>query len=131
MTTPEQFQSFIDAVEGSHFEYKEARGNYHFDELVRYCVALANEGGGKILLGVSDRRPRQVVGTAAFSEPGRTEKQFSMPFATATIASGDLSLFVSSRAGLKSSARAASLRASRPRISWINRIPETGAWQKR
>jgi ATP-dependent DNA helicase RecG len=73
MTTPEQFKSFIDAVEGTHFEYKEARGSYHFDELVQYCVALANEGGGKILLGVTDRRPRQVVGTAAFSEPGRTE----------------------------------------------------------
>ena len=73
MTTPEQFQSYIDAAEGSHFEFKEARGSYHFEDLVRYCVALANEGGGKILLGVTDRRPRQVVGTAAFSEPGRTE----------------------------------------------------------
>ncbi|HEY3790069.1 MAG TPA: ATP-binding protein, partial [Urbifossiella sp.] len=36
-------------------------------------VALANEGGGKIILGVTDRRPRQVVGTEAFAEPGRTE----------------------------------------------------------
>jgi ATP-dependent DNA helicase RecG len=34
---------------------------------------LANEGGGKIILGVTDRRPRQIVGTAAFDEPGRTE----------------------------------------------------------
>lgn len=38
-----------------------------------YCVALANEGGGKIILGVTDRRPRRIVGTAAFAEPGRTE----------------------------------------------------------
>lgn len=30
-------------------------------------------GGGKIILGVTDRRPRKVVGTAAFDEPGRTE----------------------------------------------------------
>jgi len=36
-------------------------------------VALANEGGGKIILGVTDRRPRHIVGTAAFAEPGRTE----------------------------------------------------------
>ena len=36
-------------------------------------MALANEGGGKIVLGVTDRRPRRVVGTAAFDEPGRTE----------------------------------------------------------
>jgi ATP-dependent DNA helicase RecG len=73
MTTPEQFQSYIDAAEGPHFEYKEARSSYQFDDLARYCVALANEDGGKILLGVTDKRPRQVVGTAAFQEPGRTE----------------------------------------------------------
>ena len=73
MTTPEQFQLYINAVEGARFEFKAAKGGYHFDELVRYCVAVANEGGGKILLGVTDRRPRRVVGTTAFSEPGRTE----------------------------------------------------------
>jgi len=73
MTTPEQFQSYLEAVEGARFEFKQAKGGYHFEEVVRYCVALANEGGGKILLGVSDRRPRRVVGTAAFAEPGRTE----------------------------------------------------------
>lgn len=59
--------------EGLRLEFKEARNNYHFDKLVQYCVALANEGGGKIILGVTDRRPRQIVGTAAFEEPGRTE----------------------------------------------------------
>ena len=41
--------------------------------LCEYCVALANEGGGKIILGVTDRRPRRIVGTAAYAEPGRTE----------------------------------------------------------
>ena len=41
-----------------------------FDKLVNYCVALANEGGGKIILGVTDERPRSVVGTTAFAEPG-------------------------------------------------------------
>jgi ATP-dependent DNA helicase RecG len=35
-------------------------------KLFRYCVALANEGGGKLILGVTDRRPRRVVGTQAF-----------------------------------------------------------------
>ena len=39
---------------------------------VDYVAALANEGGGTIILGVTDKRPRRVVGTAAFSEPGRT-----------------------------------------------------------
>ena len=72
-TTPEQFQLLLAANEGSRLEFKSAKGEFHFDELVNYCVALANEGGGKILLGVTDRRPRSVVGSAAFAEPGRTE----------------------------------------------------------
>ena len=72
-TTPEQFQAWLNAPEGTRLEFKTASNNYHFEDLVDYCVALANEGGGEIILGVTDRRPRQVVGTAAFSEPGRTE----------------------------------------------------------
>jgi predicted HTH transcriptional regulator len=40
---------------------------------VEYVVALANAGGGKIILGVTDKRPRNVVGTHAFAEPGRAE----------------------------------------------------------
>lgn len=71
--TPEQFDSFLEAPEGNRLEFKSATGGFHFEELIKYCVALANEGGGKILLGVSDKRPRQVLGTQAFAEPGRTE----------------------------------------------------------
>src|SRR3989338_2967247 len=72
-TTPEQFQSYLDAPEGSRFEFKTAATSFHFEKLVEFCVALANEAGGNITFGLTDRRPRQVVGTAAFSEPGRTE----------------------------------------------------------
>lgn len=72
-TTPEQLQEWLEAPEGTNLEFKEARQNYHFEKLVEYCVALANEGGGRIVLGVTDRRPRRIVGTAAFGEPGRTE----------------------------------------------------------
>ncbi len=68
-----QLHKWLGEPEGVHFEFKEAKQNYSFDKLVEYCVALANEGGGKIILGVTDRRPRQIVGTAAFAEPGRTE----------------------------------------------------------
>lgn len=73
MTTPEEFQSWLEALESTRLEFKSATGGYHFDRLMDYCVALANEGGGTIILGVTDRRPRQVVGTQAFGEPGRTE----------------------------------------------------------
>ena len=51
--------------ENEHIEFKEAKNNFHFEKLVDYCVALANEGGGRIVLGVSDQRPRKVVGTLA------------------------------------------------------------------
>ena len=73
MTTPEQISQWLAEPEGERLEFKSASNNFHFEKLVDYCVALANEGGGKIILGVTDRRPRQVVGTAAFAEPGRTE----------------------------------------------------------
>jgi len=72
-TTAEQLQHWLAEPEGVHLEFKEAKQNFHFEKLVEYCVALANEGGGKIILGVTDRRPRRIVGTAAFAEPGRTE----------------------------------------------------------
>lgn len=64
--------SLLSEPEGERLEFKSAQRNYPFDRLVEYCAAIANEGGGKIVLGVTDRRPREVVGTAAFDEPGRT-----------------------------------------------------------
>ena len=72
-TSREQLEHWLVEPEGTNFEFKEAKQRYSFDKLVEYCVALANEGGGKIILGVSDRRPRHIVGTAAFSEPGHVE----------------------------------------------------------
>lgn len=72
--TLQEFQSLLTADEGRHLEFKEAKNRYDFEELVKYCVALANEGGGKIILGVSDQKPRRVVGTSAFTPPQRTEQ---------------------------------------------------------
>jgi len=59
-----------DAPENEHLEFKEAKQQYDTTKLLRYCVALANEGGGHLVLGVSDKRPRQVVGTQAFQNRG-------------------------------------------------------------
>lgn len=72
-TTADEFLEILAAPEGTRLEFKEAAHRYDFDELVRYCVAIANEGGGRIVLGVSNARPRRIVGTAAFTEPGQTE----------------------------------------------------------
>ncbi len=60
--------------EGENLEFKKAENRFDFEELTKYCVALANEGGGRIILGVTDKRPRRIVGTKAFDQPERTRK---------------------------------------------------------
>lgn len=62
------------APEGETIEFKEAKTDFDFEKLVKYACAIANCGGGKIVLGVADRRPREVVGSQAFSQPERTRK---------------------------------------------------------
>lgn len=58
------------APESEHLEFKEAKQQYDTGKLLRYCVALANEGGGHLVMGVSDQRPRRVVGSQAFLNTG-------------------------------------------------------------
>lgn len=69
----EQLDAWMRRPEGEHLEFKEAKNNLHFEKLVKHCAALANEGGGHIVLGVTDKRPRTVVETGAFDEPDRTQ----------------------------------------------------------
>jgi len=59
---------WLTAPEDEHLEFKTARNNMDRDEIGRYCSALSNVGGGHLVLGISDRMPRQVVGTVAFNE---------------------------------------------------------------
>lgn len=68
-----QLHAWLGAGEDEHLEFKEAKNRYDFEELVKYCVALANEGGGTMILGVTDKRPRRVVGSQAFSDLERTK----------------------------------------------------------
>lgn len=56
-------------AEGEQLEFKEAKQQYDTDKLMRYCVALANEGGGHLVFGVTDKSPRRVVGSQAFATP--------------------------------------------------------------
>jgi ATP-dependent DNA helicase RecG len=60
--------------EGENVEFKEGKNTYEFDKLVQYSCALANSGGGIFVLGISDRRPRKIVGSNAFSQPERTRE---------------------------------------------------------
>lgn len=73
-TSAEEFDRWLAAEEGSHFEFKEAKARYDFELLVKYCAAIANEDGGKFILGVTDRRPRKVVGSMAFDSIERTKQ---------------------------------------------------------
>jgi ATP-dependent DNA helicase RecG len=67
-------EELLNAPEGEHFEFKEAKSRFDSNEAARYCCALSNTGGGKFVLGISDKRPRQVVGSNAFDQPERTRK---------------------------------------------------------
>jgi ATP-dependent DNA helicase RecG len=67
-----QLDLWLQCTEGENFEFKEAKNKFNFEELCQYVCGIANAGGGKILFGVSDKRPRRVVGTKAFSQPERT-----------------------------------------------------------
>lgn len=68
-TTPEQVDLWRSAPsEHQKLEFKEAKQQYDTRKLQEYCVALANEGGGILLLGVADKPPRPVVGTNAFPD---------------------------------------------------------------
>lgn len=54
-------------AETERLEFKQAKQQYDSTKLMRYFVALANEGGGHMVLGVTDRAPRQVVGSQAYA----------------------------------------------------------------
>ncbi len=69
----DDLKAWMDAKEDRHLEFKEAKASFHFERLVEYSVALANEGGGKLILGVTDKRPRRVVGSQAFRNLQRTQ----------------------------------------------------------
>lgn len=56
------------ASETQNLEFKEAATQYDTRKLCRYCVAIANEGGGHLVLGIADKPPRPVVGSQAFPD---------------------------------------------------------------
>jgi len=65
--TIDQFDEWMNAPkEDRWLEFKEAKNQFPTEKVMRYCVAIANEGGGKLILGVTDQVPRKIVGTRAF-----------------------------------------------------------------
>jgi ATP-dependent DNA helicase RecG len=77
-TTPEQIDLWRQSPsEHQRLEFKEAKSQLDSRKLHEYCVALANEGGGLLILGIGDKPPRPVVGTQAFPDlVAATQKLF-------------------------------------------------------
>ncbi len=61
----------LEAKEGEQVQFKEAKNRFDMTEASKICCALANSCGGKFVLGITDQRPRQVVGSGAFDQPER------------------------------------------------------------
>ncbi|MGA6981400.1 MAG: ATP-binding protein, partial [Candidatus Sulfotelmatobacter sp.] len=57
--------------ETENLEFKEAKNQFDTDKLLEYCVAISNECGGHLILGVKNNHPREVVGTSAFQNPNK------------------------------------------------------------
>lgn len=58
-------------TETENIEFKEAKTQFDKNKLLKYCVALANEGGGHLILGISDQKPRKILGSSAFIKDNR------------------------------------------------------------
>lgn len=62
----------LEAKEGENVQFKEAKNRFDYEIAVKCCCALANDGGGQLVFGITDKRPRKVVGSSAFDQPERT-----------------------------------------------------------
>ena len=67
-TTLTELVKWLEEKSEGNLEFKEAKNQFDTTKLMKYCVAIANEGGGKLILGVTDKKPRMVVGSQAFQD---------------------------------------------------------------
>lgn len=64
MYLPEDIDDILQNTESAILEFKEARSNFSDSERSDYCAAIANMGGGRILLGITN--DRNIVGTNVY-----------------------------------------------------------------
>lgn len=74
-TTLDDLERWLVAKETEHLEFKEAKSSFPFEDIKRYVVALGNEGGGRLVLGISPKLPRRVVGSTAYRDVGDLKKR--------------------------------------------------------
>jgi ATP-dependent DNA helicase RecG len=68
-TTPEQLDRLVNRLEDCTLEFKAAQHSFNQShDLPDYCAALANERGGKLILGVKEKVDKrgEIIGTSAF-----------------------------------------------------------------
>jgi len=59
-TTVEELKHLINlSSEDEHLEFNEAKRQFDTTNLFKYCVALANKRGGRLICDVTDKRPRR------------------------------------------------------------------------
>lgn len=69
-TTVEELEHWMMPSETEHLELTEANEQYDTTKLFKYCVAPADESGGKLILGVTDK-PRAGSSVARLSSTSR------------------------------------------------------------
>lgn len=63
-----KIDALVNHPETRTVEFKAARETFSRDEAINYCVAIANEGGGELVLGITDKLPRQICGSNAIPD---------------------------------------------------------------
>ncbi len=76
-TTLAQIESWRSIpLENENIEFKRASEQFKDGDLMRYCVALSNEGGGNLIMGMEDKPlPRPISGTNAYSNTSLIAKK--------------------------------------------------------
>lgn len=65
MDKAELLELIENSSENEHVEYKLASNNFPLEKLCKYCSALGNEKGGKIVFGIEDKT-KKICGSHAF-----------------------------------------------------------------
>jgi len=81
--TIEELREIMKFKENEHLEFKEAKVSFsvfgdngkYKKSVLGYCVALGNERGGRLILGVSEKFPREIVGSSAVQNFGKVKSK--------------------------------------------------------
>jgi predicted HTH transcriptional regulator len=60
MITESQLRELMQNEEGQHLEFKQSLCDWK--EIGEYAVGLGNEGGGRLFMGITNKKPRRIVG---------------------------------------------------------------------